>query len=65
MDKNEPSDGRLELLAEQKRDYEKVEGMPPDLYLSLNTEGTVDESLGNVLRHLLQREAKELGARMV
>ena len=47
-----------------ERDYERVEGMPPDLDLGLNTEGTVDESLGKVLHHLLKREAGELGALM-
>ncbi len=58
--KDEPSDGRWGIFFDQKRDYEKVEGIPSDLFLPLNTEGRAEEGLARVFRHLLGRGAKEL-----
>jgi len=59
-EKNEPSDGRAELLAEQKRDYEPVEGFDPALYLPLNTECPPQELLARIFRHLLEKAGREL-----
>jgi aminoglycoside phosphotransferase family enzyme/predicted kinase len=59
-EKNEPSDGRAELLAEQKRDYDPVEGFDPALYLPLNTECPPQELLARIFRHLLEKAGREL-----
>jgi aminoglycoside phosphotransferase family enzyme/predicted kinase len=59
-EKNEPSDGRWELLAEQKKDYDRVEGFDPDLILSLNTERPLEECLARIFRHLFMRAGREL-----
>ncbi|MGD0626421.1 MAG: AAA family ATPase [Thermodesulfobacteriota bacterium] len=59
-DKRESSDGRWELFADQKEDFEKVEGMGPDCYLPLKTHGSVEECLGAIFQHLLQRAGREL-----
>ena len=48
--------------ADQKKDYEKVEGFPSDLYLSLNTERPPEECLGQILQHLLERAGRELSS---
>jgi uncharacterized protein len=61
-DKNEASDGRWELLAEQKEDFEKVEGMGPDSYLPLKTQGSVEECLGAIFQYLLQRAGREIAS---
>ncbi len=58
-DDSEPSDGRWELIPEQKKDFEKVEGLDPDLYLSLNTERTIEECLESLFQYLLTREGRE------
>jgi hypothetical protein len=59
-DKSESSDGRWELFADQKEDFEKVEGMGPDSYLPLKTHGSVEECLGAIFQHRLQRAGREL-----
>jgi hypothetical protein len=59
-EKNEPSDGRWELLAEQKKDYDPVEGFEADLFLSLNTERPLEECLARIFRHLFMRAGREL-----
>jgi hypothetical protein len=59
-EKNEPSDGRWELLAEQKKDYDPVEGFDPDFFLSLNTERPLEECLARIFRHLFMRAGREL-----
>jgi hypothetical protein len=59
-EKNEPSDGRWELLAEQKKDYDPVEGFDPDLFLSMNTERPLEECLARIFRHLFMRAGREL-----
>jgi hypothetical protein len=59
-DKNEASDGRWELFANQKEDFEKVEGMGPDSYLPLKTQGSVEKCLGAIFQHLLRRAGREL-----
>jgi aminoglycoside phosphotransferase family enzyme/predicted kinase len=61
-EKNELSDGRWEIFSDQKKDYEKVEGIPSDLYLSLNTELSPEECLGQIFQHLLRRAGRELSA---
>ncbi len=61
-EKSEPSDGRWEIFSDQKKDYEKVEGIPADLYLSLNTEEPARECLGQIFQHLLRRRGRELSA---
>jgi hypothetical protein len=57
---NDPSDGRWEIFADQKKDYEKVEGIPSDLYLPLDTERSAEECLGQIFQHLLRRAGREL-----
>ncbi len=59
-EKSEPSDGRWELLAEQKKDYARVEGFDPDLILFLNTEHPLEECLAHIFRHLFMRAGREL-----
>jgi len=59
-EKSEPSDGRWELLAEQKKDYDPVEGFDPDLILFLNTERPLEECLAQIFRHLFIRAGREL-----
>jgi predicted kinase len=59
-EKGEPSDGRWELLAEQKKDYDRVEGFDPDLILFLNTERSLEECLAQIFRHLFLRAGREL-----
>lgn len=61
-DKDEASDGRWELFADQKEDFEKLEGMGPDSYLPLITQGSVEECLGAIFRHLLQRAGREIAS---
>jgi hypothetical protein len=61
-DKNEASDGRWELFADQKEDFEKVEGMGPDSYLPLKTQGSVEECLGAIFQYLLQRAGREIAS---
>lgn len=57
---SDPSDGRWEIFEEQKKEYEKVVGIPPALYLPLNTELPPEECLGQVFQHLLERAGREL-----
>jgi predicted kinase len=59
-EKSEPSDGRWELLAEQKKDYDPVEGFDADLILFLNTERPLEECLAQIFRHLFIRAGREL-----
>jgi aminoglycoside phosphotransferase family enzyme/predicted kinase len=58
-DQDEPSDGRWELFAAQKEDFEKVEEMSPDAHLILRTEGSVEDCLGAIFRHLLRKAGRE------
>lgn len=60
QEENEPSDGRWEIFADQKKEYEKVEGFPPGYFLPLNTERPPEECLGRILQYLLQRAGREL-----
>jgi aminoglycoside phosphotransferase family enzyme/predicted kinase len=59
-EKSEPSDGRWELLAQQKKDYDRVEGFDPDLFLPLNTERPLEECLAQIFRHFFMRAGREL-----
>jgi aminoglycoside phosphotransferase family enzyme/predicted kinase len=61
-DGSEPSDGRWELFADQKEDFERVEGMGPDFHLLLNTQASVEECFGVIFQHLLQKAGRELPA---
>jgi hypothetical protein len=61
-EKNEPSDGRVELLAEQKKDYAPVEGFDSDHYLSLDTERPPEDCLARIFRHLLEKAGRELAS---
>jgi aminoglycoside phosphotransferase family enzyme/predicted kinase len=63
VEKNEPSDGRWELFAGQKKEYQKVEGFSAGHHLSLNTEPPPEDCLGRILRHLLRRAGGELWGR--
>jgi hypothetical protein len=56
----EPSDGRWEIFQEQKKDFEKIEGMDSRLFLALDTHFSHDASLNAIFQHLLLREALEL-----
>jgi predicted kinase len=57
---NEPSDGRWEIFADQKKIYEGVEGFPADLFLPLNTERPREECLAQIFQHLLKRAGRVL-----
>lgn len=59
-DEKQPSDGRWEIFAEQNSDFEKVEGLSPDLFLPLNTQSSYENCLGAIFRHLLHRAGREL-----
>jgi aminoglycoside phosphotransferase family enzyme/predicted kinase len=61
-EKNEPSDGRGELLAEQKKDYAPVEGFDSDLYLSMDTERSPEDCLAGIFRHLLEKAGREFAS---
>ena len=61
-EENGPSDGRVELLAEQKKDYDPVEGFASELYLSLDTERPLEECLARIFRHLLEKAGRELSS---
>lgn len=54
------SDGRWDLYHDQQEDFEKVEGMGPDLHLPLDTESSVEECLQAIFGHLLRRAGREL-----
>jgi len=56
----EPSDGRWEIFQEQKKDFEKFEGLDSRLFLTLDTHFSPDDCLKEIFQHLLQREAQEL-----
>jgi hypothetical protein len=62
LEKNELSDGRWEIFADQKKDYDRVEGFNADLHLPLDTGRPLEECMGIILRHLLQRAGRELSA---
>ncbi len=59
-EKSEPSNGRWEILAEQKKDYDRVEGFAPELILSLNTERPLEECLAQIFRHFFMKAGREL-----
>jgi uncharacterized protein len=58
--RKEPSDGRWEIFQEQKEDFEKIEGMDPGLFLSLDTRFPLASCLQTILYRLLKREAPAL-----
>ncbi len=60
LDPKEPSDGRWEIFADQREDYEPVQSVPPELHLPLNTEESVGECLEKVFHRLLQRAGEEI-----
>ena len=60
LDPSQPSDGRWEIFASQRDDYEPVQTLPSAMHLPLNTEGSVDECLERVLYRLLQRAGEEI-----
>jgi hypothetical protein len=62
FEKNEPSDGRWEIYADQKKDYDRVEGFDADLHLPLDTGRSLEECVGRILQHLLRRAGRELSA---
>jgi uncharacterized protein len=61
-EKDEPSDGRWEIFADQKKDYDPVEGFGADLHLPLDTGRPREECLGVIFQHLLRRAGRELSA---
>jgi uncharacterized protein len=61
-EKNEPSDGRWAIFADQKIDYDRVEGFDADLHLPLDTGRPVEECMGRIFQHLLRRAGRELSA---
>ena len=58
-DPDEPSDGRWELFATQRKDFERVVEMSPDFHLTLRTEGSVEDCLGVIFQHLLRKAGRE------
>ena len=61
-EKDEPSDGRWEIFADQKKDYDRVEDFGPDLHLPLDTGRPLEECIGDIFQHLLRRSGQELSA---
>jgi aminoglycoside phosphotransferase family enzyme/predicted kinase len=60
LDPKEASDGRWEIFADQKKDYEPVQVVPYELHLRLNTEDAVEECLERIFHRLLQRAGEEI-----
>ena len=60
LDPKEPSDGRWEIFADQKEDYEPIQSVPPEMHLPLNTEESIGECLEKVFHRLLQRAGEEI-----
>jgi uncharacterized protein len=54
------SDGRWSIFEEQKKDFEKVRGVPPDLHLVLNTNNPPEKILAKFFEALLRRKGREL-----
>lgn len=59
-DIQEPSDGRWEIFADLKRDFEEVVELPSSSHLVLDTRAPLEEILGSIFHYLLQQEAKDL-----
>lgn len=59
-DTQEPSDGRWEIFADLKRDFEEVVEIPSSSHLILDTRPNLDEILGSIFHYLLLQEAKDL-----
>lgn len=65
-DIQEPSDGRWEIFADLKRDFEEVVELPSSSHLVLDTRASLEEILGSIFHYLLQQEAKNLaGAKWI
>ena len=65
-DIQEPSDGRWEIFADLKRDFEEVVELPSSSHLVLDTRAPLEEILGSIFHYLLQQEAKDLaGAKWI
>lgn len=65
-DIQEPSDGRWEIFADLKRDFEEVVELPSSSHLVLDTRASLEEILGSIFHYLLQQEAKDLaGAKWI
>jgi len=60
QEKKEPSDGRWEIFADQKKDYDRMEGFGADLHLPLDTGRPLKECVGRVLQHLLRSAGRNL-----
>ncbi len=58
------SDGRWSIFEEQKKDFEKVRGIPPDLHMVLNTNNPPEKILGKFFEYLLRRKGRELEREM-
>jgi len=58
-DPEEPSDGRWELFAAQREDFERVAEMSSDFHLALRTEAPVEDCLGAIFQHLLRKAGRE------
>ena len=58
-DTDEPSDGRWELFGAQRKDFDRVEEISPDLHLALRTEGSVEHCLGAIFEHLVRKAGCE------
>lgn len=59
-DTQEPSDGRWEIFADLKRDFEEVRELPSSAHLLLDTRPHLDEILSSIFHYLLRQEAKDL-----
>jgi aminoglycoside phosphotransferase family enzyme/predicted kinase len=60
LDPSQPSDGRWEIFADQRTDYEPVKTIPSAMHLPLNTEGPIEACLEKVFHRLLQRAGEEI-----
>ncbi len=56
----ESSDGRWEIFADQKKEFDAVSEIPAELHLPLNTEASREENLRIIFHHLLHRAGRTL-----
>ena len=59
-DRESVSDGRWSIFPEQKKDFDRVTGLPGGVHLTLNTKTSGDLLLAKFFDHLLHRSARAL-----
>lgn len=56
MEKDNPSDGRWEILQEQKKQYEAINEIPDDAYFSVDTSANPEVDRRNIIRKIKMAE---------